>query len=418
MLAKLSKNDRAVSDLVGTMLLLGVTVTLVGVAALAVVSQPAARSVAALDVVPSGSPGKTTITLTHGGGDPVDLGALRVVVLVNGSKAFDGAAGPAGSVWRVGDAISVGPLAAPLPPGARVGVTLVDAQHGRTLANAELALPLPSPAASVNAFTIAPRAPPGVLVVEPPATVLVQAAVTHEAGRKFVRYVYADLTPVAGPAFAPLRDDGTEGDAVAGDGLFGANLLVPLNVTSGDKTINLTAVDLNGTSTTTSATLSLLRRDETSEESLNPTGSPTPPTTGGSCPAGNAAVTSFRYLVNGVKQINDMTGNIRQGDHVKATVTLAPGCAGIQLTLVSYTAPTPYFAWSNAYLQKPHQIATGTFNAGDATLEVDAPTCYFQIDLVRGAAITQLGPDPNGNNFYSRQGRLLDADNGGTTACP
>ena len=426
-MTKSPKPDRAVSDLVGTMLLLGVTVTLVGVAAFTVINQPdpSASHTARVDLVPSGAQGRTTLTLMHGGGDPVDLGMLRLVVLVNGTKVFDAAPGPTGQVWRVGDAITVGPLSAPLPAGARIALTLVDAKHGVTLANADLALGLPAPLATANAFSLTPQVPGGVIVVEPPAEVLVQAAVSHEAGRKFVRYVYADLTPVAGPAFAALHDDGTDGDAVAGDGVFSGDMLVPLNVTSGTKVINITAVDFNGTSAMSNASLQLLRRDETSEEALNPTSTPATPTgPSPSCPAGNAAITSFRYLVNGARQFNDMTGNIRQGDHVKATITLAAGCTGIQVTLVSYTAPTPYFAWTNAYLQRPYQIATGTFNAGDSNLEVDVPTCYFQIDLVRGAAITQLGvnaagqPDPNGNDFYSRQNRLLDADNGGTNACP
>ena len=43
------------------------------------------------------------------------------------------------------------------------------------------------------------------------------------------------------------------------------------------------------------------------------------------------------------------------------------------------------------------------------------PNCYYQIDFVCGAPLTNLGP-AGSNIFYSAQGRLIDADNGGTCA--
>jgi hypothetical protein len=40
------------------------------------------------------------------------------------------------------------------------------------------------------------------------------------------------------------------------------------------------------------------------------------------------------------------------------------------------------------------------------------PTCYFQVDFVRGAPIYNLTPE-----VYSNAGDLIDAGNGGTTSC-
>jgi hypothetical protein len=46
-------------------------------------------------------------------------------------------------------------------------------------------------------------------------------------------------------------------------------------------------------------------------------------------------------------------------------------------------------------------------------LSVAVPSSYFQVDFVLGAAIDHLGP-AGSNIFYTPQGRLISADNGGT----
>jgi hypothetical protein len=47
---------------------------------------------------------------------------------------------------------------------------------------------------------------------------------------------------------------------------------------------------------------------------------------------------------------------------------------------------------------------------------VQVPNCYFQIDFVCGPVIDRLGP-VGSNIFYTPQGRLISADNDGTTPC-
>ena len=46
---------------------------------------------------------------------------------------------------------------------------------------------------------------------------------------------------------------------------------------------------------------------------------------------------------------------------------------------------------------------------------IQVPSCFFQINFIRGGVVWQINP-PAGT--YSAQGRLVDADNGGTTPCP
>jgi hypothetical protein len=105
-------------------------------------------------------------------------------------------------------------------------------------------------------------------------------------------------------------------------------------------------------------------------------------------------------------------------DHGVATVgfTVAQGCDAVQLSLVSYTAPSGTFDEQTASQQTVYRSVTQSFAAGSHTLTVDVPSCYHQIDLVYGSPIAQLGPAGT-NNFYNKQGRLIANVNGGSSAC-
>jgi hypothetical protein len=63
--------------------------------------------------------------------------------------------------------------------------------------------------------------------------------------------VTANLTSVGGSATQSLYDDGTNGDVVAGDGLYSFNVTVPVGTTTGTKSFQLVGVDgaLSGGST-------------------------------------------------------------------------------------------------------------------------------------------------------------------------
>ncbi len=126
---------------------------------------------------------------------------------------------------------------------------------------------------------------------------------------------------------------------------------------------------------------------------------PPPP----ACPAANATVTSSSSIM--------VTGTT-----AKVTFTVAAGCKDIELTLVSYKAPGPTFDEKTADQQILFDHKTQLFSAGNWQLDVAVPDCYYQVDFVYGKHIEKLGP-AGSNNFYSKQGRLIRAANGGTKAC-
>lgn len=131
------------------------------------------------------------------------------------------------------------------------------------------------------------------------------------------------------------------------------------------------------------------------------------------CPKGKE-VYWYNFNVNHSDPIiYDLRGNINHGDHVSAIFRINPACSDIQLSLVSYKAPSDIFSENTAGEQIVFAQQTGTFSGGTSTysLEVDVPACYFQIDFAKGPVIEHLGP-AGSDNFYSAQRRLISADNG------
>jgi len=126
------------------------------------------------------------------------------------------------------------------------------------------------------------------------------------------------------------------------------------------------------------------------------------------------AVTNIYYTVNGgCAHYTDLRGNTNQGTLVQVTFTVLPG-ASATLTLVSYTAPQPYFDANTASQQNIFDQDSNLFGPGTYTLSVLVPNSYYQIDFICGLAIDHLGP-AGSNIFYSAQNRLFSADNDGTT---
>lgn len=410
--------DDAVSDIIATTLLLLATVIIGGATAIQLQQlSPERDPLLQLDVVLLARPNDAAVTALHTGGGTYDPQQLRALLTVNGTIAYDGPAGSPG-LWALGDSLVIGPLGSPIPPNARVELSVVHREGGRLIASSETlaAPPRGADPGAPNGFTMSLRLAGGTspVVLEPPAGVLVEATVNHTDGRKIVRYVYADLVGVDGIGWQLLTDDGTNGDHVAGDGTYSGVALVPTNVTSGVATINATAVDFYGASIQASANITVLSRNEITEQAANPTGSPAP---GGSvCPPGNAEIRSIQYQVNNATLVPKLASHIRESDHVKAVVTLADGCSNVQVTLASYRVISPVFSWVNASSDVLHGSVTTTISSGQASLEIDVPPCVFGIDIARGSVIATPGP-ASSDNYYSRQARLLDSDRGGVTSC-
>lgn len=96
--------------------------------------------------------------------------------------------------------------------------------------------------------------------------------------------------------------------------------------------------------------------------------------------------------------------------------TVAPGCSNVEVSLVSYEAPSATYSDDTADQQTLFQVDTQSLSAGAQSLSVPVPPCFFQVDFVYGTQLNTLGP-AGSNNFYNDQGRLIQALNGGTTAC-
>ncbi|MEA2639508.1 MAG: hypothetical protein QOF51_902, partial [Chloroflexota bacterium] len=134
-----------------------------------------------------------------------------------------------------------------------------------------------------------------------------------------------------------------------------------------------------------------------------PTYTPAPPTntpTPVPCPTDNTVLTGYYYLINGnATHVPDLGGVTHAGDTVQVVFTVRSGCSNIQLSLVSYKAPGPTFDANTADQQTVYQSQTGYFSTGTSSLTVMIPSCFYQIDFVRGAVITTLGP-AGSTNFY------------------
>ena len=121
---------------------------------------------------------------------------------------------------------------------------------------------------------------------------------------------------------------------------------------------------------------------------------------------------NVHYIINGGTIVTNLRGNTNPGDVVEAVFTVTAG-GPVMASLVSYTAPDPYFSAGKAAQQVISEVDTGTFDGGGTyRLVVRNPNSNYQVDFVCGMAIERFGP-AGSNIFYSPQRRLISADNDG-----
>ena len=121
------------------------------------------------------------------------------------------------------------------------------------------------------------------------------------------------------------------------------------------------------------------------------------------------------YQINGKGPwFTNLNGRLHEGDKLMVRFTVAPDHIAT-LSLVSYSAPLPFFTASKANLETVYRSTTSTFSSGQHTIQVDVPPNYFQVDFVCGAVIQQFGA-PGSNIFYTPQGRLIGSAGGGVHA--
>lgn len=235
--------DAALSDVVGAVLLLAVTVAAAGVAALALRPDAEESSPPRLALGARVEPGTGRVHLAHAGGDSFDAARLAYVATVNGTQPARGTLASAGAAFAPGArALVVVPGAG---AGSRIQLDVLAPDGSRVLAGLTLTVPAPAQAAAAPpGFTMDLTVAPGVLM--PPALLQVEARVAHPEGRKLVAGVVADLSAFNGVGAQPLRDDGVTPDRVAGDAVWTGHALALPGLANGPRTLTVTATDAHG----------------------------------------------------------------------------------------------------------------------------------------------------------------------------
>ncbi len=119
-------------------------------------------------------------------------------------------------------------------------------------------------------------------------------------------------------------------------------------------------------------------------------------------------VAKISYAI-GTTVVKNLKHRTNAGDTVTATFTVTRP-AGEQLSLVSYTSPSPIFSPATAAGDQVFDSASTFFAPGTYTLTVDLPTTgNYEVDFVVGSPITQFGP-AGSSIFYTSQKRLISTD--------
>lgn len=253
---RLWRRDGAVSDVLGTTLLLAVTVVLVGASTVAFTAgrgdAPEAPKVElrANATASGASPG--FVTIRHAGGST--LQGAPLVAVVSDSLTSDRVTLGA-STFGLGDTLDI-PLSRTLSAGDRLDVLLYS---GSNLASSvSVAVAGASAPVTTAAFSLDLSAQPASITRTQGSTFPVNVTIDHPAGRRAVARVFADTGSLGGPNEVPLYDDGTRGDAVAGDGRWTSYAIVPSAAPLGSFQVPVRAVDLDGGTSTSAFSVTVL----------------------------------------------------------------------------------------------------------------------------------------------------------------
>lgn len=256
------RGDHAVSDFVGTLLMVGIVVALgsvVAVLATSTLEEPA-PSTTSLALAPAG-PGDASLRLLLRNGEAIPLHALSVSLQRGDADAADVPAAswttPDPSSWRPGDRLSL-PLSPPAAPDERLRVRVFRADENVLVA--ELATRVPAATLAPSATTLAATFSPMPLITDGISTTLLAVRATHPEGVLGVASVVADLRNVtvpygSAPLVVELNDAGRSGDLVGGDGIWSAHVALPPSTPPGTYTVSVNATDAAGRVASVPATL-------------------------------------------------------------------------------------------------------------------------------------------------------------------
>jgi FlaG/FlaF family flagellin (archaellin) len=255
-----------VSEVLGTIVLLAGTIVIIATVGVMIASANEETIPPRLDVTARAEPGDDSIRILHAGGDSFDLGNVDAHIAVDHETWYRGGAGSNGDTWAIGEILEFDSLPDTLVKGAAVDVTLFT--PGETLAmvsfrvgGAGSGLGGGDPGEAFNVklfFNSTNGSEPTSIDVTPPADILVFARVEHPLGRTAVSSVELDASQLGGSTVATMFDDGTNGDATPGDGVYSRTVHVPSSLRPlGTKTIMATATDSDGFTRSANGTVHL-----------------------------------------------------------------------------------------------------------------------------------------------------------------
>lgn len=257
----LQRDEAAVGDFVGTLLMVAVVVALGSVVAVMVatslddpVPPRASVSLAAL------APGDPEVRLLHRNGEAIPLSALVVQLQRDDAApsevARDTWTTPDADEWRPGERLTF-----PLSPAAG-GDERIRVRLFRTDANllvAELSSRAASAEGPAAKASLAPTLTPSYVVADGMTSTLLAVQVSHPEGALAVASLVADLRNVtpegAGAILFALNDEGRDGDEVGGDGTWSALVGLPEGAPLGTHTYTLDLTDAEGRRLTSEASM-------------------------------------------------------------------------------------------------------------------------------------------------------------------
>ncbi|HLE98014.1 MAG TPA: IPT/TIG domain-containing protein [Candidatus Thermoplasmatota archaeon] len=258
-------SDQGISDLIGTLMLLVVTVTLIGVAAIAIAGFDRDEELPRLDVSAASAEdvaGDLVVSIGHVGGATLAQDDFRIVITAGADTIADCEAGDAdpecpslSGLWAFGDdPIVFDDTGHDYDPGERVEVQIVSKAKGATLATAFLDIPEPIGGFGIFDLDVVLPADLGSFPIGSVFFLEAELDLDGDTGRKDVATVTADLSDIEGDTALPLYDDGTHGDDIAGDLVYSAYLTIPLDApidTNRDIIVDAFTIDGNIFSGTT-----------------------------------------------------------------------------------------------------------------------------------------------------------------------
>lgn len=247
------RDEAAVSDFVGTVLLVALVVVVGSVLAIAVtstLSQPASPATSFALAPPA--PGALALAVDYREGPPLPLDGLRVTLSRNASDPADVPRAqwttPDPTQLRAGDRLRLA-LSPAVAHDERFRVTIVRDESNAMLADLSAlggasAWPVLGPASLSGNTT------PHDVVADGATATRLSVNVSHPLGALVVARVVADLSNVTdaartAPVLVALSDAGAEGDVAAGDGVWSASMRLPSTTPPGWYNVTVNATDLS-----------------------------------------------------------------------------------------------------------------------------------------------------------------------------